>query len=483
MEGAQKRQRSEPAPGEVASTLEASAAWRLEKARDTIDGQAQEIERLRGEMMRMRQLEVERAAARAGQAAAVAASPPRAEEATRKLTEEVYGAQSEATALKDRADEAERRYAQLLREYQTAEEDRLRLASQLKEAVEQLEASAAGRGEPEKQAAALERRNAELTDSAARAERSLAEAGRAHANELQAAQAVGARRLQEIEQLQRDLADANASLAASRKETRQCDEMEAQLLRVKCELREQQRLSENAEVVRSLQSALHDHSADVAAARRLKQRTDNAEALNEEIASLRTKLVRAEKAAEAATLQQVEHEARGRELQRWRGSVRCLLTEAEQAPGQPEHPLTPELVTSRIQALQVENVRQAADTTQLSTQQAAATAAEKNLREEVVKLRTQAAGLRRDLAKAERQASQLAKDIEFERYQKSGLQQLVDSFASTPADTPEGEAAAPPAGAEPAAQADLKVHKQPRRHPTYLFGPAPALFCHLLVDC
>ena len=42
--------------------------------------------------------------------------------------------------------------------------------------------------------------------------------------------------------------------------------------------------------------------------------------------------------------------------------------------------------------------------------------------------------LKRNLSTAEQKATQLHKDVEFERYQKKGLQQLVDSFASTPAD-------------------------------------------------
>jgi hypothetical protein len=52
-------------------------------------------------------------------------------------------------------------------------------------------------------------------------------------------------------------------------------------------------------------------------------------------------------------------------------------------------------------------------------------------------LRKQAMQLKRNLSTAEQKATQLHKDIEFERYQKKGLQQLVDSFASTPADTPD----------------------------------------------
>lgn len=49
-------------------------------------------------------------------------------------------------------------------------------------------------------------------------------------------------------------------------------------------------------------------------------------------------------------------------------------------------------------------------------------------------LRKQAMQLKRDNSKAAQKATQLQRDIEFERYQKKGLQQLVDSFASTPAD-------------------------------------------------
>jgi chromosome segregation ATPase len=52
-------------------------------------------------------------------------------------------------------------------------------------------------------------------------------------------------------------------------------------------------------------------------------------------------------------------------------------------------------------------------------------------------LRKQAMQLKRNLSTAEQKATQLHRDIEFERYQKKGLQQLVDSFASTPADTPD----------------------------------------------
>eukprot|EP01046_Picozoa_sp_COSAG06_P025874 COSAG06_NODE_2196_length_7375_cov_4.349643_9_plen_202_part_00 len=47
--------------------------------------------------------------------------------------------------------------------------------------------------------------------------------------------------------------------------------------------------------------------------------------------------------------------------------------------------------------------------------------------------------LKREHSKAEQKATQLQRDIEFERYQKKGLQQLVDSFASTPADAPADE--------------------------------------------
>ena len=52
-------------------------------------------------------------------------------------------------------------------------------------------------------------------------------------------------------------------------------------------------------------------------------------------------------------------------------------------------------------------------------------------------LRKQAMQLNRDLSKAEQKATQLHRDVEFERYQKKALQQLVDSFASAPADAPE----------------------------------------------
>ena len=366
--------------GEILENLEASSSYRLERALTTVDKQAAEVERLQGELQRLRRLEEQHAGSRAAAApaheaaAAAAASAVATAEATaRRLQGQVEAAQAESRSEGTRADEATRRYQQLLREYQVAEEDRLRLASQLKEAVEDLEGSSSR--DPE--AASLQqfqRENATLKESAARAEGALAEAERSHSNDLATASSLAERRLVEIEQLQKDLSESNTKLTAARKETRQTDELEAQLLRVKCELREQQRLSENAEVVRSLQSALHDTSAEVAAARKLKERTENAEALNEEITALRTKLVRAEKAAEAATRSQVEHEARASELERWR-ALSGLLSEAASEVGAG----TPEAVKARIHALHAENVRLTSDKSSLSQRQGSAAASEKQL--------------------------------------------------------------------------------------------------------
>jgi hypothetical protein len=348
MQATSKRRREDASPFEEASppgnsreelvqNLEASATYRLERALTAVDAQAIEIERLQVELGRLRRLEGQRAARieDAGSAASIAAEDSRraadAQVGARKLQAQVEAAQADARAQAQRADEADRRYQQLLREYQVAEEDRLRLASQLKEAVEELQGSAATDPAGGDANGALKRQNAALRDSCEQAERALAEVKRSHDNELATSKSLAEARRVQIEELQQDLETRDASLAAARKETRQTDELEAQLLRARCELREQQRLAENAEVVRSLQSALHAHSGDVAAARRLKQKTDNAEALNEEIATLRTKLARAEKAAESAMRNQVEHEARASELERWRAVGGGLLTESEQS--------------------------------------------------------------------------------------------------------------------------------------------------------
>jgi DNA repair exonuclease SbcCD ATPase subunit len=345
---AAKRRRGEASPFEEASppgsarelveNLEASAAYRLERALATIDAQASEIERLQGEIGRLRHVEGQRALLAADQGRGVASSAESSrlvadlQADTGKLQAQLETSQSEARTQAQRAAEADRRHQQLLREYEVAESDRLRLASQLKEAVDDLQRSSplgdAGALPNEE---SLKRQNEELRESLALADSSLASAKRSHANELATAQARTEARQARIEELQQDLDTANTALAASRKASRQTDELEAQLLRARCDLREQQRLAENAEVVRSLQSALHAHSADVAAARRIKQKSDNAEALNEEIAALRTKLDRAEKAAENATRQQVEHEARASELDRWRAVGTGFLTGSEQA--------------------------------------------------------------------------------------------------------------------------------------------------------
>ena len=74
-------------------------------------------------------------------------------------------------------------------------------------------------------------------------------------------------------------------------------------------------------------------------------------------------------------------------------------------------------------------------------------------------LRKQAMQIKRDLSKAEQKATQLQRDVEFERYQKKGLQQLVDSFASTPADAPDDENDGQPTGNAAAAQEKHKKHE------------------------
>lgn len=323
---------------ELVENLQSSAAYRLERALSTIDAQASDIERLQAELGRLRHLEGQRAALAADAASATLTSADTAglvadlQTDTRKLQAQLEAAQSEARTQAERAVESDRRHQQLLQEYEVAEADRLRLALQLKEAIEDLQRiSSVEQPDGVATEESLKQQNEALRESAEVAERSLAEAKRLHANELATAESRAESRLARIEQLQQDLATANASLAAARKESRHTDELEAQLLRARCDLREQQRLSENVEVVRSLQSALHAHSADVAAARRLKQKSDNAEALNEEIATLRTKLARAEKTAENAMRHQVEHEARASELGRWRAVGSGLLTESEQA--------------------------------------------------------------------------------------------------------------------------------------------------------
>jgi myosin heavy subunit len=352
---APKRRRGEASPFEEASpprselleNLEASAAYRLERALSTIDAQASEIERLQGELGRLRHVEGQRAILAADQGRGAASSVENSrlvadlQADARKVQAALEASQRETRTQAQRAAEAERRHQQLLREYEVAQADRLRLASQLKEAVDALQ-----RSSPTGEAGAvpneelLKRQNEELRESLVRAESSLASAKRSHANELAASQARTQARQARIDELQQDLDTANTALAASRKASRQTDELEAQLLRARCDLREQQRLAENAEVVRSLQSALHANSADVAAARRIKQKSDNADALNEEIAALRTKLDRAEKAAENATRQQVEHEARASELDRWRAVGTGLLTGLEQAA------VTPSVLTA-----------------------------------------------------------------------------------------------------------------------------------------
>ena len=347
MQTAPKRRREDASPFEEASppghsrelieNLEASAAYRLERALSTIDAQASEIERLQGELGRLRHLEGQRAVLAADLDSGAASSVENSnlvadlQAEARKLHTQLEASQSQARAQAQRAADAERRQQQLLREYEGVEADRLRLASQLKEAVDDLQRSSS-LAEPGNLASesSLKRQNEELRGRLALAESSLSDAKRLHANELTTAQSRTEARQARIEELQQNLDNANASLVALRKESRQTDELEAQLLRARCDLREQQRLAENAEVVRSLQSALHAHSADVAAARRLKQKSDNAEALNEEIATLRTKLARADKAAENATRQQVEHEARASELERWRAVGSGLLTGLEQ---------------------------------------------------------------------------------------------------------------------------------------------------------
>ena len=98
---------------------------------------------------------------------------------------------------------------------------------------------------------------------------------------------------------------------------------------------------------------------------------------------------------------------------------------------------TPEAVQARIHALHAENVRLSSEKSSLSQKQGSAAASEKQLQAEILTLRKQAMLHKRQHTSSEQKVSQLQRDLEFERFQKKGLQQLVDTFASAPADEPE----------------------------------------------
>ena len=127
-----KRRRGEASPLEEASppgnarelveNLEATAAYRLERALSTIDAQASEIERLQGELGRLRHVEGQRAILAADQSRGAASSAENSrlvadlQAETGKLQTQLEASQSEARTQTQRADEADRRHQQLLRE-------------------------------------------------------------------------------------------------------------------------------------------------------------------------------------------------------------------------------------------------------------------------------------------------------------------------------------------------------------------------------
>jgi hypothetical protein len=236
------------------------------------------------------------------------------------------------------------------------------------------------------------------------------------------------------------------------------------------------RLKENAEVVHSLQAALRAHASDVAAARRLTQvrataslcradawavwvvsrapaelwltqRAEKVEALSEEIANLRTKLSRAEEAAQvpflllcdphgdvlptrvppvppprpapwrmcvcgldhhwpwwcgvggndgntpqAAALDKVEHAARGTELGRWQRAVAVLGaagSTGQAAAGAPPTPrkMAPAAAGAAIQSLQAENSWRGGEIARLRSLGEESAARAKKLAAEVVALK------------------------------------------------------------------------------------------------
>lgn len=227
-------------------------------------------------------------------------------------------------------------YETLQHEFRHLERSQKSLELQLGDALAEVETSSKANvgllQRSREQAAA----NARLAEQADECKEKEADARRALAIERdlgKTAQDHSAGALQRVEDA---LQEARAELDRSRKDGRRIEVLEAQLLTAQCESRERQRLAENAEMVQSLQSALHAHSAEVAAARRLKEKADNAEIDRENLIILTSKLKRAEKAAEEAASTSAQLNATAAELERWRKEAATLCGGDGQAVGPDE---------------------------------------------------------------------------------------------------------------------------------------------------
>eukprot|EP01052_Picozoa_sp_SAG31_P044425 SAG31_NODE_7737_length_1606_cov_1.228268_1_plen_400_part_10 len=72
----------------------------------------------------------------------------------------------------------------------------------------------------------------------------------------------------ELQNAHDELQRARDEIRMNRRDMRRAENMQTELLKLQCELRDQQRLRENATMVQSLQFALQSHSAEVEAARK-----------------------------------------------------------------------------------------------------------------------------------------------------------------------------------------------------------------------
>ena len=239
----------------------------------------------------------------------------------------------------------------LQKEYAGVIEDRARLAGQLEETTNSL--IAAANPDEERRVLDLYAENAalraELSSEKARAGR----AARAAQNELEGTTALAEGRMGEIERMQQDLEVSSTALEAARRDAARADELEVQLSRLQTETRQQKRLGENADVVRSLQSALRAQSSELREARGLRQKLRDSEALKQELADLTSRFARAEQALKHGEDLSAQHAASLDELGRWRAAGAAAMQTAG--------PLTPEIALDRIQQLHQSNLRQAAE--------------------------------------------------------------------------------------------------------------------------